>query len=148
MVVLRLKRLGRRHRPFYRLSAMDRRSPRNGRVIEELGWFDPIAPDDKQLSFNVERIDYWLSVGAQPTEKVSTLIKKYGTNGTRLDEQKVALERSKLRPQAPPPIPIPKPKKEEPVESPPAEAAESSEGAGDRSAAPAPDDSEAKPAAE
>ena len=82
-----------------------------------------------------ERIDYWLSVGALPTEKVGTLIKKYGTNGTRLEEQKVALERSKVRPQAPPPIPIPKPKKEEPAESQPAEAAsESSEGASDQPA--------------
>ena len=76
MVVLRLKRLGRRHRPFYRLSAMDRRSPRNGRVIEELGWFDPIAAEDKQLSFNLERVDYWLSVGAHPSETVANLLKR------------------------------------------------------------------------
>ena len=51
MVVLRLKRLGRRHRPFYRLNAMDKRAPRDGRVIEELGWFDPIAPEDKTTEF-------------------------------------------------------------------------------------------------
>ena len=49
MVVLRLKRLGRKHRPFYRLNAMDKRAPRDGRVIEELGWFDPIAPKTSKL---------------------------------------------------------------------------------------------------
>ena len=82
MVVLRLKRMGRRHRPFYRLNAMDKRAPRNGRVIEELGWFDPVAPDDKQLSLKSERIDYWLSVGAQPSDTVRTLLKRSGIDPT------------------------------------------------------------------
>ncbi len=76
MVVLRLKRMGRRHRPFYRVSAMDRRAPRGGRVIEELGWFDPLALDDRQLKINVERADYWLSVGAQPSRTVKTLLRR------------------------------------------------------------------------
>ncbi len=76
MVVLRLKRMGRRHRPFYRLSAMDRRAPRGGRVIEELGWYDPIAPADRQLSINTERAEYWLSVGAQPSRTVKTLLRR------------------------------------------------------------------------
>ena len=76
MVVLRLKRLGRTHRPFYRLSAMDRRAPRNGRVIEELGWFDPVAKEEEQLSLNVDRINYWLSVGAQPSETVASLLRR------------------------------------------------------------------------
>lgn len=76
MVVLRLKRFGRTHRPFFRLVVMDRRSPRNGRVIEELGWYDPIAPDDRQLSIKTDRADYWLSVGAQPSRTVATLLKK------------------------------------------------------------------------
>lgn len=82
MVVLRLKRLGRRHRPFYRLGAMDKRSPRNGRVIEELGWFDPNGKDDKQLSINVERVEYWLSVGAQPSDTVKALLRRVGCNTT------------------------------------------------------------------
>jgi small subunit ribosomal protein S16 len=55
---------------------MDKRAPRDGRVIEELGWFDPIAPEDKQISFKADRIDYWLSVGAQPSRTVKTLLKR------------------------------------------------------------------------
>jgi small subunit ribosomal protein S16 len=76
MVVLRLKRMGRTHRPFYRLNAIDKRAPRDGRVIEELGWFDPVAPEDKQLNLKVDRIDYWLSVGAQPSQTVANLLKR------------------------------------------------------------------------
>ena len=78
MVVLRLKRMGRKHRPFYRVNAMDRRSPRDGRVIEQLGWYDPLAPEDRQVSVNIERADYWLSVGAQPSRTVATLLKRVG----------------------------------------------------------------------
>ena len=89
MVVLRLKRLGRTHRPFYRLSAMDKRAPRNGRVIEELGWYDPVTTDpEKQISFKVDRIDYWLSVGAQPSRTVASLLRKLGCEpkpGKKLD---------------------------------------------------------------
>ena len=80
MVVLRLKRMGRTHRPFYRLNAMDQRSPRDGRVIEDLGWFDPIAPEDKQLNLKADRVDYWLSVGAQPSQTVKGLLKRIGVD--------------------------------------------------------------------
>jgi len=76
MVVLRLKRMGRTHRPFFRLNAMDKRAPRDGRVIEELGWYDPVAPEDKQLNFKIERINHWLSVGAQPSETVASLLRR------------------------------------------------------------------------
>ena len=82
MVVLRLKRFGRRHRPFYRLGAMDKRSPRDGVVIEQLGWFDPIAKEDNQLKINVERVEYWLSKGAQPSRTVATLLKRVGCDPT------------------------------------------------------------------
>ena len=78
-VKLRMKRMGRRHRSFYRLNAMDIRSPRDGRVIEELGWYDPNAKDaDNQIEFKRERIEYWLSVGAQTSETVRNLLKKQG----------------------------------------------------------------------
>jgi small subunit ribosomal protein S16 len=82
MVVLRLKRMGRKHRPFYRLNAMDQRAPRDGRVIEELGWFDPLVADEKQLNFKADRIKYWLSVGAQPSDTVRGLLKRIDVDPT------------------------------------------------------------------
>ena len=89
-----MKKMGRTHRPFFRVCAMDARSPRDGRVIEELGIYDPMVPEtDARAILKGERIDYWLSVGAQPTRKVGTLIKKYGTNGTHLTAQEEALAR-------------------------------------------------------
>ena len=78
-VKLRLKRLGRRHRSFFRVNAMDTRSPRDGRVIEELGWYDPNARDpDKQVMLKRDRVEYWLGVGAQPSETVRSLLKRQG----------------------------------------------------------------------
>ena len=78
-VKLRLKRLGRSNRPFYRLNAIDSRSPRDGRVIEELGFYNPVDKDkEKQFSANLERCRYWLDMGAVPSETVSSLLKKQG----------------------------------------------------------------------
>lgn len=78
-VRLRLKRFGRRHRAFFRLNAVDSHRPRDGRVLEELGWYDPVADaPDKQVSLNRERIEYWLSVGAQPSDTVRDLLTRHG----------------------------------------------------------------------
>ncbi len=78
-VKLRLKRTGRRHLPCYRLNAVDSRAPRDGKVIEELGLYDPLQKDpDKQINFKRERIEYWLSVGAQPSQTVANLLEKAG----------------------------------------------------------------------
>ncbi len=78
-VRLRLSRLGRRHRPFYRLAAVDSRTRRNGSVIEELGFYDPLAKDEALgLKVNKERAEYWLSVGAQPSDTVRALLKRSG----------------------------------------------------------------------
>jgi len=58
---------------------MDSRSPRDGRVVEELGWYDPVADEpDKKVSLNRERVEYWLSVGAQPSDTVRDLLKSQG----------------------------------------------------------------------
>lgn len=93
-VRIRMKKMGRKHRPFYRICAMDIRRPRDGRVLEELGTYDPLVPDtDARAIMNGERVQYWLGVGAQPSDKVAVLIKKYGLNGTRVAEQKAALDR-------------------------------------------------------
>ena len=78
MVRLRLKRFGRTHQPFYRLNAIEQRSPRDGKPIEELGWFDPGQKDDsKQAELKADRIRYWLGVGAQPSQTVRDLLAKH-----------------------------------------------------------------------
>lgn len=95
-VRIRMKRLGRLHRPFYRICAVDSRSPRDGRVLEQLGTYDPMVADtDARAILNNERIQYWISVGALPSDNVKVLIKKYGTNGTHVEKQKAALEQLK-----------------------------------------------------
>lgn len=79
-VALRLKRIGRRNRPCYRICVMDTRTRRDGRAIEELGFYDPVVAADKESNFelNEERAKYWLSVGAQPSETVASLLKRKG----------------------------------------------------------------------
>lgn len=76
---IRLKRFGRRHRSFYRINVMDARTPRDGKAIEELGWYDPHASqEDQRCKLKTERVEYWLGVGAQPSETVRDLFKRAG----------------------------------------------------------------------
>jgi len=78
-VKIRLKRFGRRNRASYRINAVDIRRARDSRIIEELGFYDPIAKDpDKQFKIDRERVEYWLSVGAQPSDTVKSLLVKAG----------------------------------------------------------------------
>ena len=90
-VKLRLRRMGNRHRPMYRLTAVDGRKKRDGRVIEELGSYDPVFRNGAgRVKFDLERCKYWLSVGAQPSETVASLLKRQGVvarAGTTLDDQ-------------------------------------------------------------
>ena len=73
---------------------MDSRSPRDGRVIEQLGTYDVSVPEtDARAILKGDRIAYWISVGAQPSRKVATLIKKYGNDGTHLEAQKEAISK-------------------------------------------------------
>lgn len=103
-VRIRMKKMGRKHRPFYRICAMDSRRPRDGRVLEELGTYDPLVPDtDARALLKGERISYWLSVGAQPSDKVKVLIKKYGLGGTHVEAQRAAIDRlAEVRHRRPP----------------------------------------------
>ena len=75
MVKIRLRRVGAKKAPFYRIVVADSRAPRDGRFIEELGTYNPAADGDK-LKVNMERVQYWVSNGAQPTDTVRGLIKK------------------------------------------------------------------------
>ena len=75
MVKIRLRRMGAKKAPYYRIVVADSRAPRDGRFIEEVGTYDPAAESDK-LKVNLERVQYWIANGAQPTDTVRGLIKK------------------------------------------------------------------------
>ena len=77
MVKIRLKRMGMKKKPFYRLVVTDSRTPRDGRFIEEIGYYNPVS-EPVELKINDERAKYWLGVGAQPTDTVRGLLKKGG----------------------------------------------------------------------
>src|SRR3984957_20020151 len=84
-VKLRLKRMGRSNLAFFRLNAIDSRSPRDGRVIEELGYYDPRSKDAaKQFVAKLDRCKHWLDHGAIPSETVSSLLKKSGLDHKHL----------------------------------------------------------------
>jgi len=120
-VVIRMKRMGRTHRPFYRICAADRRNPRDGRVIEELGTYDPSVSDtNARCTLNATRVDYWLGVGAQPSDKVRVLIKKFGSSGTHLKEMEEArakLSMPRIVPEAGEPVFVPKQPEEQAAET-------------------------------
>jgi small subunit ribosomal protein S16 len=73
-----MKLMGRKHRPYYRIVAIDGRQPRDGRVIEELGSYDPmVKKTGERVKLKLDRVDYWTGVGALPSENVAVLVKKY-----------------------------------------------------------------------
>lgn len=76
MVKIRLKRFGTKKRPCYRVVVQDSRKPRDGACIEEIGTFQPIAKEDSQVSIDMDRVNYWISVGAQPTDIVKKLMNR------------------------------------------------------------------------
>ena len=75
MVRLRLPRMGAKKRPFYRIIAADARAPRDGRFLEKLGTYDPLT-EEGTLALERDRVDYWLGVGAQPTNAVKRLLRR------------------------------------------------------------------------
>ena len=73
-----MQMLGRKHRPYFRIVAIDSRQPNDGRVIEELGSYDPMVKNtDERVRLKPDRVKYWMSVGAKPSEKLAVLIRKY-----------------------------------------------------------------------
>lgn len=76
VVKIRLKKFGTQKRPYYRVIVIDERKPRDGTAIEEVGTYQPIESADKQIDLNMDRVKYWMSVGAQPTAVVGKLINK------------------------------------------------------------------------
>lgn len=74
-VKIRLRRMGQKHAPFYRVVVTDSRSPRDGKFIETIGTYDPMK-QGANYEFKLDRVDYWIQCGAQPSETVANLIKK------------------------------------------------------------------------
>ena len=78
MVTIRLSRAGAKKRPFYHLVVTDSRNRRDGRYIERVGYFNPVGKEhEENLRIDVERVDYWIGQGAQPSERVASLLKSH-----------------------------------------------------------------------
>src|SRR5215471_11951922 len=93
-----MKMMGRKHRQYFRIVAIDHRQPRDGRVIEELGSYDPqVRNTEERVKLKPDRIKYWMSVGAKPSENVAIFIKKYMK---KFEEQAA---QAKAAAEAPPP---------------------------------------------
>ena len=94
-VKIRMTRIGRRHRPFFRINVIDSRTPRDGRVLEKLGHFDPLEKDaDKRLVLNTERAQHWLSLGATPSDTVSDMLLKLGVKHKYAEVRALKRERA------------------------------------------------------
>ena len=116
-VRIRMKMTGRKHRPFFRICVIDRQKARDGLPIEELGTYDPmVRVKSERVKLNLERVKYWLSVGATPSDRVATLLKKIEKNdfGT-----------AKPAPETVAPKALPAEAAEAPAEAAPAEEGES-----------------------
>ncbi len=91
MVRIRLSRFGRRNRPFYRIEVFDSRVRRDGRSLEQLGWYDPmVADEEKKYSLDKERALYWLLQGAQPSGTASDILRKLGVEKEFREQRKQA----------------------------------------------------------
>ncbi|HEX8997318.1 MAG TPA: 30S ribosomal protein S16 [Ktedonobacterales bacterium] len=77
MVKIRLMRMGMKGAPSYRVVVADANSPRDGRIIENIGWYNPLT-EPSSININTERAQYWLGVGAQPTDSVRSLLERIG----------------------------------------------------------------------
>ena len=129
MVTIRLSRTGAKKRPFYHLNVAESSARRDGRFIERVGYFNPIATGKAmRLSVDLERVDYWISVGAQPSERVAALIKqaRKGDTGPKEIVKPVAKAAPAVEEA---------PVEEAPVEDAPAEEAAAEEAAAEEAAA-------------
>jgi small subunit ribosomal protein S16 len=91
-----MTRMGRRHRPFFRINAIDSHAPRDGRILEKLGHVDPLEKDPaKEVVLNTERIQYWLDKGAIPSESVSEILLRKGIKHKHLKEKSARRQRAR-----------------------------------------------------
>ncbi len=90
-VVIRMKKMGRKHRMFFRIVAIDSRQPRDGRVLEQLGTYDPSVRDtDSRVTLKPARIKYWQSVGAIASDRCEIFFKKYMAKFEKLEAEQAA----------------------------------------------------------
>jgi small subunit ribosomal protein S16 len=102
-VTLRLKRFGRLNHPTYRVVATDPRFPRDGRIIESLGYYLPLFPrEGEQVKLNTDRVAYWLSVGAKPSETVAAMIERAGVELPTPVKRKRGKSKAAAKPFTPP----------------------------------------------
>jgi len=95
-VKLRMTRMGRRHRPFFRINAVESRTPRDGRILEKLGHYDPIEKDPaKQVVLNRDRVEYWLDKGAIPSDAVSQILLRHGIKHKYAEQQEARRTKAK-----------------------------------------------------
>ena len=96
-VRIRMMRMGRRHRPFFRINVTDVRNPRNGTVLEKLGHLDPLEKDtSKQLVLNLDRVKYWLEKGAIPSDPMCDILHRNGLTCKHMEERKRRTDRSRV----------------------------------------------------
>ena len=91
MVKIRLRRFGKKNTPVYRVVVADGRSPRDGRIIEEIGTYDPLLKNNN-FTLNLDRVDYWLGVGAQASDTVNSFIKKARKGPVEVADEEPATE--------------------------------------------------------
>ena len=98
MLTIRLARSGAKKRPFYHISVADSRMPRDGRFVERVGYYNPIASGQEvRLEVDVERIDYWISKGAQPSERVLNLLKQNTETPEQTEKRLAAKEEKRIK---------------------------------------------------
>jgi small subunit ribosomal protein S16 len=97
-----MKKMGRKHRHYFRIVAIDARQPRDGRIIEELGSYDPhVKNTDERVRLKPARIKYWMSVGASPSENVAVLLKKYLARFEQQEAEAASAAQAPAAPAAP-----------------------------------------------
>jgi len=93
---IRLRQQGRNNRPFYRLVLTDVRAPRDGKYVEALGWYNPFESElDKSLSIKTDRIQHWLGLGAELSERAEVLVAKVSPTLIKTQNQKAVALRAK-----------------------------------------------------
>ena len=98
MLTIRLARSGAKKRPFYHISVADSRMPRDGRFVERIGYFNPIASGQEvRLEIDLERVDYWIGQGAQPTDRVLNLLKQNKETPEQTEKRLAAKEQKRQK---------------------------------------------------